>query len=71
MGAIFDFTSREKSEKMMRESWEEFRNALARGEFSYDETDKAMATTFLHVFLGVFLFQYLKLLFVCFLLSLD
>lgn len=60
MGAIFDFTSREKSEKIMRESWEEFRNALARGEFSYDETDKAMATTFLHVFDNMFQYDGVK-----------
>ena len=54
MCPIFDLAPRERSEEIMRETWKDFRDALAKGEFTYDETDKAMATTFLRVFDNMF-----------------
>lgn len=45
---IFDFGERENTEKIIRETWDDFRNTLARGELSYDEIDRAKEQVFLH-----------------------
>lgn len=42
MGQIFDFSEIEKSEKTIRKTWSEFRDALAKGLFTFDEVEKAI-----------------------------
>ncbi|MCI5727789.1 MAG: RES family NAD+ phosphorylase [Clostridium sp.] len=54
MGQIFDFSEIEKSEKTIRKTWSEFREALASGSFTYDEIEKAKKCTFLKVYDDLF-----------------
>lgn len=54
MGQIFDFSEIEKSEKTIRKTWSEFRDALAKGKFSFDEVEKAKGYTFLKVYDDLF-----------------
>ena len=37
LGQIFDFSGIEKSEKLIKKTWQEFRDALSKGDFSYEE----------------------------------
>lgn len=46
MGNIFDFGDIENSEKTIRKTWDEFRDSLAKGLFSYKEVDKAKEQIF-------------------------
>lgn len=41
MGSIFDFNGIENCEQAIRKTWDEFRECLATGAFSYDEIEKA------------------------------
>lgn len=50
MGQIFDFSEIEKSEKTIRKTCSEFRDALAKGLFTFDEVEKAKK---LYLFEGV------------------
>lgn len=50
MNQIFDFGDIKKNETVIRKTWAEYRSALARKDFEYDETDKALRQTFLKVF---------------------
>lgn len=50
MRQIFDFSEIEKSEKAIRKTWSEFREALMSGSFTYDEVEKAKECTFLKVY---------------------
>lgn len=54
VGQIFDFSEIEKSEKTIRKTWSEFRDALANGMFTYDEIEKAKGYTFLKVYDDLF-----------------
>lgn len=54
MCQMFDFRCIEKIEKTIRKTWSEFRDALAKGEFSFDEVDKAKGYTFLKVYDDLF-----------------
>ena len=54
MGQIFDFSEIEKSEKTIRKTWSEFKDALAKGIFTYDEVEKAKTCTFLKVYDDLF-----------------
>lgn len=54
MGQIFDLSEIEKSEKTIRKTWAEFRDALAKGMFTYDEVEKAKSYTFLKVYDDLF-----------------
>lgn len=54
MGPIFDFSKSEKSEKAIRKTWAEFRDALAKGLFTFDEVEKAKEYTFLKVYDDLF-----------------
>ena len=54
VGKIFDFSEIEKSENSIRKTWSEFRDALAKGMFSYDEVEKAKSCTFLKVYDDLF-----------------
>lgn len=54
MGPIFDFSKSEKSEKAIRKTWVEFRDALAKGLFTFDEVEKAKEYTFLKVYDDLF-----------------
>ena len=54
MGNIFDFNGIEGSEKAIRKTWDEFRECLANGIFSYNEIDKAKQQTFLKVYDDLF-----------------
>ena len=47
MGQIFDFSGIENREKTIRETWSEFRDALVKGRFTFDEVKKAKGYTFL------------------------
>ena len=53
-GQIFDFSEIEKSEKTIRKTWAEFRDALAKGVFTFDEVEKAKEYTFLKVYDDLF-----------------
>ena len=46
MGQIFDFSEIKKSEKTIRKTWSEFRDALAKGLFTFDEVEKLKAILF-------------------------
>lgn len=54
MKALFDFSGREYSEKIIRETWSEFRKALTEGLFAFDEVEKAKKYTFLKVYDDLF-----------------
>ena len=54
MGQIFDFSEIEKNEKVIRKTWGEFRDALEKGLFSYDEVENAKKCTFLRVYDDLF-----------------
>ncbi len=54
MGQIFDFSEIEKSEKAIKKTWSEFRDALAKGLFSFDDVDTAKTYTFLKVYDDLF-----------------
>ena len=54
MCQIFDFSKVEKSEKTIRKIWSEFRDALAKGSFAFDEVEKAKSYTFLKVYDDLF-----------------
>lgn len=47
MNSVFDFSGIDKSEIAIRNTWSEFREALANGVFTYDEVDKAKKYIFL------------------------
>ena len=47
MGNIFDFGSIENSEKAIRKTWCEFRESLAKGQFTYEEFVRAKEQVFL------------------------
>ena len=47
MGSIFDFNGIENCEQAIRKTWDEFRECLATGAFSYDEIEKAKKQKFL------------------------
>ena len=50
MGQIFDFSGIEKSEKSIKKTWQEFRDALSKGDFSFDDIASAKKNTFLRVY---------------------
>lgn len=54
MGNIFDFSGIDKCEKTIRKTWNEFRECLTNGQFSYKEIDKAKEQTFLKVYDDLF-----------------
>ncbi len=54
MAEIFDFSEIEKRETIIRKTWSEFRDALAKGMFSFDEVEKAKDYTFLKVYDDLF-----------------
>lgn len=54
MGNVFDFSGIEKSEQTIRKTWNEFRECLANGLFSYNEIEKAKKQTFLKVYDDLF-----------------
>ena len=54
MGNIFDFSNIENSEITIKKTWNEFREGLKNGLFSYKETDKAKEQTFLKVYDDLF-----------------
>ena len=51
---LFDFGDIKKSEATIKNTWNEFRIALANKSFKYDEVDSALTTTFLKVFDDLF-----------------
>lgn len=51
---IFDFGDLEKSEEIIRKTWDEFREALSKEIFNYDEVEKAKEQTFLRVYDDLF-----------------
>ena len=54
MGQILDFSEIKKSEKTIRKTWSEFRDALAKEVFTFDEVEKAKGYTFLKVYDDLF-----------------
>ena len=50
MGHFFDFGNIKNNERTIRKTWDEFRDALAMGNFSYDDIEKAKKCTFLKVY---------------------
>ncbi|WP_235899032.1 hypothetical protein [Peptostreptococcus porci] len=54
VGQIFDFSEIEKSETAIKKTWSEFRDALAKRMFSFDEVEKAKGYTFLKVYDDLF-----------------
>lgn len=54
MKNIFDFGNIGNSEKAIKKTWCEFRDALAKGLFTYEEVDKAKEQTFLRVYDDLF-----------------
>ena len=54
MGQILDFSAIKKSEKTIRKTWSEFRDALAKEVFTFDEVEKAKGYTFLKVYDDLF-----------------
>lgn len=54
MEQIFDFSGIENSEKIIRQTWSEFRDALANGVFSFDEIERAKECTFLRAYDDLF-----------------
>lgn len=55
MKKFFNFDGREGIEQVMRETWDEFRVALAKGEISPNEIEKAKKINFLKVYNDMFL----------------
>lgn len=51
---IFDFGNIESSEKAIRKTWCEFRESLAKGEFTYEEIDRAKEQVFLKTYDDLF-----------------
>lgn len=54
LGQIFDFSGIEKSEKSIKKTWQEFRDALSKGDFSFDDIVSAKKNTFLRVYDDLF-----------------
>lgn len=54
MGYFFDFGDIEKIERDIRKTWSEFREALSKGCFTYNEVEKAKKCTFLKVYNDLF-----------------
>lgn len=54
MGHFFDFGNIKNNERRIRKTWDEFRDALAMGNFSYDDIEKAKKCTFLKVYNDLF-----------------
>lgn len=54
MRNIFDFSNIENSEKAIKKTWNEFRDCLAKGLFTYDEIDRAKEQTFLKAYDDLF-----------------
>lgn len=54
MRKVFDFSGKEKCELIIQNTWAEFRNQLAVGNFQYDDLDTGLQTTFLKVFDDLF-----------------
>lgn len=54
MGNIFDFGGRDKMEQAIQNTWNEFRNCLSKGVFTYDEVDEAKKTIFLKTYDDLF-----------------
>ena len=54
MRNIFDFSGIEKSEQSIRKTWNDFRECLANGQFTYNEVEKAKKQTFLKVYNDLF-----------------
>ena len=54
MKQIFDFSGIENNEKSIKSTWQEFRNALANGEFLFDDIESAKKHTFLRVYDDLF-----------------
>ena len=54
LSQIFDFREIKKCEKTIRKTWSEFREALAKGLFAFNEIDKAKEYTFLKVYDDLF-----------------
>jgi len=54
MNKIFDFVDRQKCERIIQKTWEDFRLQLAHKDFLYNDIDKACESTFLHVFDDLF-----------------
>lgn len=54
LGPIFDFSDIEKSEKSIKKTWQEFRDALSKGDFSFDDIASAKKNTFLKVYDDLF-----------------
>ena len=58
MPQLFDFSNIESSEKVICQTWEEFRDCLANKKFQFNDIDEARKTTYLHVFDDLFLHGY-------------
>ena len=54
MNKVFDFSERDKSENTIIKTWDDFRNSLAIGKFSFNQLDLALKETFLKVFNDMF-----------------
>ena len=54
LGQIFDFSGIEKSEKSIKKTWQEFGDALSKGNFSFDDIASAKKNTFLRVYDDLF-----------------
>ncbi len=54
MGHIFEFNNIDKSEEIIKKTWNEFRECLSSGYFSYKEIEKAKEQTFLKVYDDLF-----------------
>lgn len=54
MGEIFTFSDINNSKKTIRSTWDDFRTALATGQFFQDEIDKAKNSVFLKVYDDLF-----------------
>ena len=54
LGQIFDFSGIEKSEKLIKKTWQEFRDALSKGDFSFGDIASAKKNTFLRVYDDLF-----------------
>ena len=53
-GHFFVFGNIKNNERTIRKTWDEFRDALAMGNFSYDDIEKAKKCTFLKVYNDLF-----------------
>lgn len=54
MNKIFDFKSIDKSEKIIRLTWESFRNSIATGKYTFNQPELALHDTYLKVFNDLF-----------------